>query len=206
MISLKLKTTKPLILASASPRRKELLSLLGVPFEVNTMEVNERAISGNSPAELVCNIAMKKGSVVAERNPHAVVISADTMVFIDDMALGKPGNVGMAKEYLRELSGRTHTVITGVAIYFNGICSVLFEKTDVTFYKLSEEWIGAYVASGDWQDKAGGYGIQNAGALMVEHINGDYNNVVGLPIAEIYRKLKSLDLIEFPPVGSRYDH
>lgn len=206
MISLKLKTTKPLILASASPRRKELLSLLGVPFEVKTMEVDERALSGNSPAELVCNIAMKKGRDVAERNPHAVVISADTMVFIDDEPLGKPDNAEMAKEYLRKLSGRTHTVITGVAIYFDDLCSVLFEKTKVTFYALSEEWITEYVASGDCFDKAGGYGIQTAGTLMVEHINGDYNNVVGLPIAEVYRELKHLDLIEFPPVGSRYDH
>lgn len=206
MISLKLKTTKPLILASASPRRKELLSLLGVPFEVKTMEVDERAMSGNSPAELVCNIAMGKGLDVAERNPHAIVISADTMVFIDDEPLGKPDNAEMAKEYLRKLSGRTHTVITGVAMFVDDMCSVIFEKTKVTFYALSEEWIDAYVASGDCYDKAGGYGIQTAGALMVEHINGDYNNVVGLPIAELYRELKHLDLIEIPAAGSRYDH
>ncbi|WP_245827698.1 Maf family protein [Paenisporosarcina indica] len=203
---MKLKTTKPLILASASPRRKELLSLLGVPFEVKTMEVDEKTISGHSPVELVCNIAMEKGMYVAERNQHAIVISADTMVFIDDTPLGKPDNAEMAKEYLRKLSGRTHTVITAVAMYFDGTCSMFFEKTKVTFYVLSEEWIEAYVASGDWFDKAGGYGIQTIGTLMVEHINGDYNNVVGLPIAELYRELKNLNLIELPTTRSRYDH
>lgn len=179
---------------------------MGVPFEVKTMEVDERAMSGNSPAELVCNIAMEKGLHVAERNPDKIVISADTMVFIDDEPLGKPENVEMAKDYLRKLSGRTHTVITGVAMYFDEMCSVFFEKTKVTFYVLSEEWIDAYVASGDCFDKAGGYGIQTVGALMVEHINGDYNNVVGLPIAELYRELKHLNLIEVQKERSRYDH
>ncbi|MCZ8536169.1 Maf family protein [Paenisporosarcina quisquiliarum] len=200
------KTTKPLILASASPRRKELLSLIGVPFEVKTMEVDENSIYGGSASELVCNIAMEKGLAVAERNQHAIVISADTMVFIDDEPLGKPQSAEMAKRYLRRLSGRTHTVITGVAIYFEDICSVFFEKTKVTFYQLSDEWIDSYVASGDCFDKAGGYGIQTAGALMVEHINGDYNNVVGLPVAELYRELKNLQLIEWKSAGARHDH
>ena len=200
------KTTKPLILASASPRRKELLSLIGIPFEVKTMEVDENAIYGGSPSELVCNIAMEKGLHVAERNQHAIVISADTMVFIDDEPLGKAQSAEMAKLYLRRLSGRTHTVITGVAIYFEDICSVFFEKTKVTFYRLSDEWIDSYVASGDCFDKAGGYGIQTVGALMVEHINGDYNNVVGLPVAELYRELKNLQLIEWKSAGARHDH
>ena len=203
---MKLKTTKPLILASASPRRKELLSLLGVPFVVDTMKVDERAMSGLTPTDLVSNIALEKGYEVSVRNEDAIVISADTMVFIDDEALGKPDNAQMAKEYLRKLSGRTHTVITAVAIYFDDVCGVISEKTKVTFYPLSEEWIDAYVASGDCFDKAGGYGIQTVGALMVEHVNGDYNNVVGLPIAELYRELKHLQLIEFETVGPRYEH
>lgn len=200
------KTTKPLILASASPRRKELLSLLEVPFEVKTVEIDEEDIFGCSPAELVCNIAMEKGLAVAEYNQHAIVISADTMVFLDDEALGKPKNAEMAKLYLRRLSGRTHTVITGVSIYFEGICNVFFEETKVTFYKLTDEWINGYVASGDCYDKAGAYGIQTAGTLMVEHINGDYNNVVGLPIAEVYRELMNLELLEMKSAGVRYDN
>jgi len=203
---MKFKTTKPLILASASPRRKELLSLLGAPFEVKTIEVDEQSVFGLSPAELVCNIAMEKGLQVAEHNQHAIVISADTMVFIDDEPLGKPDSIEMAKDHLRKLSGRTHTVITGVAIYFDDICSVFFEKTKVTFFALSEDWISNYVASGDCFDKAGAYGIQTAGALMVEHVNGDYNNVVGLPIAGLYRELKHLELIEHVNAGARYDN
>ena len=200
------KTTKPLILASASPRRKELLSLLGLPFEVLTMEVEEESIFGASPAELVCNIAMAKGMPVAELHPDAIVISADTMVFIDDEPLGKPQNAEMAKQHLQKLSGRTHTVITGVAIYFEGICSVFFEKTKVTFYPLTDEWINNYVVSGDCYDKAGAYGIQTAGTLMVEHVNGDYNNVVGLPLAELYRELKNLELIDLKTARARYDN
>ena len=203
---MKFKTTKPLILASASPRRKELLSLLGAPFEVKTMEVDEHSVFGSSPAELVCNIAMEKGLHVAERNQDAIVISADTMVFIDDEPLGKPENAEMAKDHLRRLSGRTHTVITGVAIYFDDVCSMFFEKTKVTFFALSEEWISNYVASGDCFDKAGAYGIQTVGALMVEHVNGDYNNVVGLPIAGLYRELRHLELIEHVTAGARYDN
>jgi len=177
-----------------------------VPFEVKTIEVDEQGVFGCSPAELVCNIALEKGIRVAERNQHAIVISADTMVFIDDEPLGKPENATVAKEHLRKLSGRTHTVITAVAIYFDDLCSVFFEKTKVTFYALSEEWIHDYVTSGDCYDKAGAYGIQTAGSLMVEHINGDYNNVVGLPIAALYRELKNLELIEFATTGARYDN
>ena len=195
-----------IVLASNSPRRKELLSLMEVPFEVKTMEIDERGMSGHSPSELVCNIAMEKGLDVSDRNPDAIVISADTMVFIDDEPLGKPENAEMAKSYLRKLSGRTHTVITGVAIFADDMCSVFYEKTKVTFYVLSEEWINEYVESGDCFDKAGAYGIQTVGALMVEHINGDYNNVVGLPIAGLFRELKHLQLIDFQPVGRRYDN
>lgn len=206
MISLKLKTTKPLILASASPRRKELLTLLGVPFEVKTMEIDEKSIIGSSPVELVCNIAIEKGLYVSERNQHAIVISADTMVFLDGEPLGKPENPEMAKDHLRRLSGRTHTVITAVAMFFDDICSVFFDKTKVTFYSLSEQWINEYVASGDCFDKAGAYGIQTQGSLMVEHINGDYNSVVGLPIAELYREMKNLQLIELVKQGARYDN
>lgn len=206
MISLRLKTTKPLILASASPRRKELLSLLQVPFEVKTIEVDEQAVFGSSPSELVSNIAMEKGFRVADRNQHAIVISADTMVFIDGKPLGKPENATEAKKHLRKLSGRTHTVITAVALFFDDICGVFCEKTKVTFYALSEEWIHDYVASGDCYDKAGGYGIQTAGSLMVEHISGDYNNVVGLPVAELYREMKRLQLIEFATTSASYDN
>ena len=203
---MKLKTTKPLILASASPRRKELLSLLNVPFEVKTLEIDERAMAAFSPEELVCNIAMEKGLYVAEQNSDAIVISADTMVFVNDEPLGKPEDAEMAKEYLRKLSGRTHTVITGVAMYIDEMCSVIYDKTEVTFYPLSKEWIDAYVASGDCFDKAGAYGIQTIGALMVEKIDGDYNNVVGLPIAKLYHEMKHLQIVEFDTTGSRYDH
>jgi septum formation protein len=201
---LEFKTTKPLILASASPRRKELLSLIGVPFEVKTMEVDENSIYGGSPSELV-TILPGKGLAVAERNQHAIVISADTMVSLT-MSLLENRRVQKWQNDIYDDCPVEHTVITGVAIYFEDICSVFFEKTKVTFYQLSDEWIDSYVASGDCFDKAGGYGIQTAGALMVEHINGDYNNVVGLPVAELYRELKNLQLIEWKSAGARHDH
>ena len=203
---MKFKTTNPLILASGSPRRKELLTLLDVPFEIKTSDVDEHSILGNSPAELVSNIAAAKGLEVAERNPQAIVISADTMVFIDEEPLHKPVDPDMAKSHLGKLSGRTHDVITGVAIYFDGSRNEFYEKTKVTFYPLTEVWMAQYIASGDCYDKAGGYGIQTAGALMVEHINGDYNNVVGLPIARLYHELKRLQLIEVETSGVNHDN
>lgn len=206
MISLKFTTKKPLILASTSPRRKELLGMLGAPFEIKTREVDEESIFGLTLEDLVCKIAVEKGKLVSDDHPEAIVISADTMVFLDDEPLGKPVDAETAMDYLRKLSGRTHTVITGVSVFYDDIFSMFYEKTKVTFYPLSDDLIQNYVASGDCFDKAGAYGIQTAGALLVEHINGDYNNVVGLPIAKLYRELSDLQLIEPKKLGTNNVH
>jgi len=201
MILIKLSISKPLILASASPRRKELLSLLNIPFHVKTFEVDESSITGNSPEEIVCNTAMAKGLPVAEVYQDAIVISADTVVFLDNEPLFKPKNEEMAITYLNKLSGRTHQVLTGVTIFYEGKCSVFFEQTNVTFYSLTDEWVQTYVESGDSFDKAGGYGIQSGGSFFVEKISGDYNNVVGLPIGKVFQELKKLKLISFKRSG-----
>lgn len=197
MIFIKLSISKPLILASASPRRKELLSLLKIPFHVKTIEIDESEITGDNPGEIVCNTAMAKGLSVAEIYQDAIVISADTIVFLDDEPLYKPKNEDMAINYLKKLSGRTHKVFTGVTIFHDGKCCLFYEETKVTFYPLTEDWIRAYVNSGDCFDKAGGYGIQSAGSLFVKEIIGDYYNVVGLPIGKVFEELKKLKLISF---------
>ena len=189
--------SKPLVLASASPRRKELLSLLDVPFHVKTFEIDESSITGDLPEELVCNIAMAKGLPAARVYQDAIVVSADTVVFIDNEPLFKPRTKEMAIDYLEKLSGRTHSVLTGVSLFVDGKCYSFHEQTNVTFYSLSDDWIQAYVESGDSFDKAGGYGIQSGGSFFVEKISGDYNNVVGLPIAKVFQELKRLKLISF---------
>jgi septum formation protein len=195
MFDIKLTTIKPLILASASPRRFELLSLLEVPFQVKTIDVDETSIFGKTPAEKVCNTAMAKGLPVSELYGDSIVISADTIVFLNEEPLFKPENNQVATEYLKKLSGKTHTVYTGVSIFYSGKRHQFFEKTSVQFYSLSDEWIQAYVESGEGADKAGAYGIQGAGGLFVEKILGDYHNVVGLPIGKLFQELSALRLI-----------
>jgi len=197
MIHMKMSISKPLVLASASPRRKELLSLLDIPFHVKTFDIDESSITGDKPEELVCNIAMAKGLPVAQVYQEAIVISADTVVFIDNEPLFNPRTKEMAIHYLEKLSGRTHSVLTGVCLFIDGKCYSLHEQTNVTFYSLTDDWIRAYVESGDSFDKAGGYGIQSGGTFFVEKISGDYNNVVGLPIGRVFQEMKRLKLISF---------
>ncbi len=206
MFDIKLTTKKPLILASASPRRFELLSLLEVPFKVKTVEVDESNILGATPGEKVCNTAMAKGLPIAEKYQDAIVISADTIVFLNEDPLYKPIDNKVATQYLKRLSGNIHTVYTGVSIFHSGKCHTFFEQTNVQFYPLSEEWIQWYVESGEGVDKAGGYGIQGAGGFFVEKIVGDYHNVVGLPIGKLFKELKTLGLISFGGEVESYDN
>ena len=206
MFDIKLTTKKPLILASASPRRFELLSLLEVPFKVKYIEVDESNIFGEIPEEKVCNIAMAKGLPVAEKYQDAIVISADTIVFLNEEPLYKPIDNQMAIQYLKKLSGNIHTVYTGVSIFHSGKCHTFFEQTNVQFHPLSDEWIHCYVESGEGADKAGGYGIQGAGSFFVEKIVGDYHNVVGLPIGKLFKELESLGLISFGGEVESYDN
>ena len=171
------------VLASKSPRRKELIGEIIKDFEIITREVDESLPSGIHPREGVEILAIKKGEVVArDLSPDAIVISSDTLVEIGGTALGKPRDEEEAKAMLRLLSGNAHNVHTGVAVHFNGKRYSGVATTAVFFKEMTEEDIEAYVASGDPMDKAGAYGIQSGGGRFVDHIEGDYDTVVGLSV------------------------
>lgn len=180
------------ILASASPRRKELLSVITNDFSVvpsDCEEIVPTDISAEDTAEYLAKI---KALSVAEKYPHSTVIGADTCVVAGDMILGKPKNEDDAREMLKMMSGITHKVITGCAIVKNGVVNSFSVTTEVEFYPLSDEEIEKYINTSEPYDKAGGYGIQGKASLFVKGIKGDYFNVVGLPVAELNRKLKMM--------------
>ena len=185
-----------IILASASPRRRELLSTAGVNFTVKVADVVERIEAGLTPDRVVMSLALQKAQAVAAENPEAVVIGADTVVILNEKILGKPKDEDDAFLMLRALSGRTHTVITGCCITDGENERRFSDSTEVTFYDLSDEEIREYIATGDPMDKAGAYGIQEKATLFVKGIKGDFFNVVGLPIAMLYRELKFFEEIE----------
>jgi septum formation protein len=178
-----------IILASASPRRKELLSQI-CDFEVKASQCDENC-DISDPCELVCELSRRKARAVAE-NDGNIVIGADTVVAIEGSILGKPRSEQEAKDMLKSLSGKTHSVFTGVTVIRGDEEYTFAEKTDVTFYELSDHMIDRYVASGEPMDKAGAYGIQGKGCVLVKGICGDYFNVVGLPVAHLYRVLDKI--------------
>ena len=180
------------ILASASPRRRELLTLAGIAFEVHAPDVDERPDPVWTAAQAARALAERKAAAAAERFPGACVIAADTVVEIAGRLLGKPANAAGAARMLRLLSGREHRVVTGVCLRLGEARRVFSQETLVRFYPLGEDEIEAYVRTGEPMDKAGAYGIQGKGALLVEGITGDYFNVVGLPVARLVRELKGL--------------
>ena len=178
-----------LILASQSPRRRELLGLITQDFLVRPTGCDE-TLDCADPAEHALQIACRKcAAALAEAGPEDAVIAADTVVYLDGLLLGKPRDPAEAAAMLSRLSGRTHTVCTGVAVAFRGGTRNLCQQTRVTFYDLSRGLIDWYVSTGEPMDKAGAYGIQGRGALLVRDIAGDYSNVVGLPVAALYRLL-----------------
>ena len=186
---------KMIILASNSPRRKELLNMLNLKFQVIADNTPEPVDEELSPDNLVCELARFKGENVIRNlsdTMDAVVIAADTVVAVDDKVLGKPQDVEDAEKMLVQLSGRSHFVYTGV--YVEDICTkkaVSFcEKTEVFFKKLDMSVIKDYINTGEPMDKAGAYGIQNLGSLFVEKIDGDYFNVVGLHVSKLCEVLK----------------
>lgn len=183
-----------LILASASPRRRELLTQAGYTFSVHTLPVEETLSPALSPAENVMALAKQKATAVSLQFPHCLVVGADTVVSLEGRILGKPSCEEDAFAMLQSLSGRTHTVYTGVCLSHleKGIARTFFQQTDVTFYPLSEEEIRRYIATGEPMDKAGSYGIQGRGCLFVKEISGDYCNVVGFPLAKFERELRQL--------------
>ncbi len=183
---------KKIILASASPRRKEILQNLGLEFEVITSSAEEKVPDGLPPHIIVQELAMLKGADVAAKTKNALVISADTIVWLDGKMLGKPKDAEDAKYMLKMLSGNVHEVYTGVCVTHSGSGKSVseYEMTKVYFRKLSGGEIERYIATGEPLDKAGAYGIQGKGCLLVEKIEGDYLNVVGLPAVSLAKILR----------------
>ncbi|MDI9371287.1 MAG: septum formation protein Maf [Synergistaceae bacterium] len=171
-----------LVLASASPRRRELLSSLGWRFRTDAADVCEELLDGELPRDAVVRLARAKAGDAVRRNPGSVVIAADTLVSLDGNVLGKPSGRDESFRMISLLSGRTHSVFTGIAVRRGGEERFAVEETRVVFRHLSPEAAMAYVDSGEGDDKAGAYAIQGRGALLVSSIEGDYFNVVGLPL------------------------
>ncbi|BCB04996.1 Maf family protein [Bacillus sp. KH172YL63] len=178
-----------LILASQSPRRKELLQQIQLSFSVISSAVEETFSPDLLPHEAVMYLARKKAKDISQHHPEHYVIGSDTVVTKDGKILGKPESKEEAKEMLSMLSGSDHEVFTGVAIIHGDVEEIFYEKTDVTFWELTAQEIDEYIASEEPFDKAGSYGIQGIGAKFVKSIKGDYFSVVGLPISRLNRTL-----------------
>jgi len=190
-------TRTPLILASASPRRQELLRAKGIPFTVCPSQVSEERHEGETPYEYALRLACDKALDVARKRPGLWILGADTVVEVDGRALGKPRDAAEAGQMLHLLSGRDHQVITAFAVV-DGMGQVKAREaaiSRVTFKRLRDEEILAYIASGEPFDKAGGYAVQGLGAALVKRVEGSYTNVVGLPIKEVTEKLKELGIV-----------
>ena len=183
------------MLASASPRRAELLTAAGFAFDVVPAHVDEAVRPGETPNNYVQRVAEDKARAVRARMPDRVVLAADTSVVVDDQILGKPADAGDAVRMLRLLSGRRHEVMTGVTLIArDGRVDTRVETTSVQVLPLSAEEVDWYVASGEPMDKAGAYAIQGRASRFVARIDGSYSNVVGLPIALLYQMLRRVDL------------
>lgn len=177
------------ILASASPRRRELMSLVVPRFETAPADIDETLPPNIPPEKAAEYLAEKKAAHTAALYPDSIVIGCDTVVLLDGIVMGKPHNTDDAERMLRLLSGRTHLVITGVCIALGEKTKSFSERTEVSFYPLSDEEIHGYAATGEPTDKAGAYGIQGLGCVLVSGIKGDFFNVVGLPAARLRREL-----------------
>lgn len=186
---------RKIILASASPRRKELLEKLDLDFSVCPADIDESLLPDEDAAMYPLRTAVQKAMAVAKTAEDALVIAADTVVAVDDDILGKPRDEAEAKGMLQRLSGREHIVITGIGVVdtASGRTLSATEQTIVYFHPLRDEEIDAYIATGECMDKAGSYGIQGKGSLLVRKIDGDYFNVMGLPLSRLYRLLLNID-------------
>ena len=183
------------VLASASPRRRELLTMLGFRDFIVAPADTDEALPPLAPADAVRHIALSKARVVAARRPgNDLVIAADTLVYLDGEALGKPGDAGEAKAMLSRLSGCRHEVHTGVAIVKGGAEAAFSEKTDVFFRQMTSAEIDAYIGTGEPMDKAGAYGAQGRGAVFIERIEGDFFTVMGLPLCRLVTELRAFGL------------
>lgn len=181
-----------IILASASPRRKEILENTNIKFDIISSSIEELILGGESPCQMVMRLAFEKGIDIASKHKSDLVISADTIVVLDDNVLGKPKDEEEARQMISNLSGRTHQVITGISLINleNNKKIIDYVISNVKFKKLSKDDINDYIKTKESLDKAGAYGIQGYGAILVEEIQGDYFNIVGLPISKLSDLLK----------------
>lgn len=189
-----------IVLASGSPRRQELLGRMGITdFTVRVPEVEESYPAGLSPEETVCYISREKSDAARLLcDENELIITADTMVFLDDKRLGKPKDEAQALEMLTALAGRRHTVCTGVTVRRGNVIHTRAQSTDVYFRPATERELRAYLRTGEPMDKAGAYGVQGKGSLLVRRIDGDFFNVMGLPVEMLAEMLKTfeIDLLE----------
>ena len=179
-----------IVLASKSPRRQELLKYITNDFEIKSADVDETLPKGISPSQAVLYLSTIKAEPF--RNDDDIVIGADTVVALGKKILGKPHSDDEARKMLKMLSGKTHSVFTGVTLIFGQTSTSFAVETKVKFYNLTDDEIESYIKTGEPNDKAGAYGIQGYGSLFVEEIKGDYFNVVGLPVSRLNRELKMI--------------
>jgi septum formation protein len=180
------------VLASQSPRRRELLTLVGIAHEVRPADIDESYLAGEQPGAHAERLAREKVAAVSRDVPEALVIGSDTIVVVDGDVLGKPRDEAHAVEMLGRLSGRSHTVITAIAVEWRGVIRSAIVEVGVTFHPMSAEEITAYIATREPMDKAGAYGIQGYGATIVERVDGDYFAVMGLPLQKLVRLMSEL--------------
>jgi septum formation protein len=183
----------PVVLASTSPRREELLRLLQIEFEAQSSQVAEFAEANESPRAMVVRLARAKAEAVHKLRPEAIIIGADTVVVCDSQVFGKPASLEDARRILRQLSGRTHEVLTGVCVIHGHTRKVDCSRTVVEFSSLTKQEVEWYLRTGEPMDKAGAYGIQGLGARFISRVNGCYSNIVGLPLSLLYQMLKQVD-------------
>jgi septum formation protein len=185
-----------LLLASASPRRRELLKQIGLSFEVIPAHIDETRRPFEAPAAYVARLALEKARAIHKQHPYATVLGADTTVVLDDLVLNKPEDIEEAACMLRSLAGRTHKVHTGISVVSSTIEKFHVETTAVQFGPIAENELAAYLATGDSLDKAGAYGIQGYAARWISRIEGDFFNVMGLPLAATVRLLRDSGFTE----------
>lgn len=187
---------KKIILASESPRRKKLLEQIGLDIKVVPSNIDEKLNPRLKPKTQAETLSLQKAKTAAEKYPDAIILAADTLVYINGDILGKPKNIDEGKRMIKKLQGETHSVITGFTILHGRSKKVLTDslETKVTFRKLSDSQIRNYLKKENPLDKAGGYGIQGMGAVLVEKINGDFSNVVGLPLSKVIPALKKFGI------------
>lgn len=187
---------KKIILASNSPRRKQIMEMLQIPFEIIISGVEEKIDPALSESELVMDLAYQKAVDIFKTHKDDIVLGFDTLVYMDGLTLGKPKNAEDAKRMLEILSGRTHTVITGCAIITRKMSKTFFEAAEVTFFPMTQAEIEEYIATKEPFDKAGAYAVQGFGSKYVRAINGDFYTIMGLPIGRLYHELQNMGLID----------